>query len=131
TQRFATNAARVAARDALSTAIAQRLAGFPTHDWLQRFAAAGVPAGPVNDLAAVFAHPQIAARDLLVEQEHARWGGIPQIVNPLRRDAQPRLAERPPPALGQHSAEVLAELGLDAAQSAALFARGVVGGSAA
>ena len=128
---FATNAARVAGREVLNALIAARLSESDTRDWLACFAAVEVPAGPVNDLAAVFAHPQIAARDLLVEQEHARWGGVPQIVNPLRRDAQPRLAERPPPALGQHSAEVLAELGLDAAQSAALFARGVVGGSAA
>jgi crotonobetainyl-CoA:carnitine CoA-transferase CaiB-like acyl-CoA transferase len=128
--RFATNAARVAARDALSAAIAQRLAQQPSGDWLARFAEAGVPAGPVNDLAAVFAHPQVAARGLLAEQEHASWGVVPQIANPLRRDAQPQLAARPPPALGQHSAEVLAELGLDAAASATLFARGVVGGPA-
>ena len=128
--RFATNAARVAERETLSARIAARLSEAATQDWLARFAEAGVPAGPVNDLAAVFAHPQVAARGLRVEQEHARWGSVPQIANPLRLDAQPRLASRPPPALGQHSAEVLAELGLDAAQSAALFARGVVGGPA-
>ncbi|HSX60935.1 MAG TPA: CaiB/BaiF CoA-transferase family protein [Tahibacter sp.] len=125
--RFATNAGRVAARDALVAAIAARLAQHATQDWLRRFDEAGVPAGPVNDLAQVFAHSQVAARGLRAEQIHDRWGPLPQVANPLRRDAHPQLAPRPPPALGQHSDEVLAELGVDADARAALRARGVTG----
>lgn len=125
--RFATNAARVAAREALAARVAARLAEAPTAVWLARFEAAGVPAGPVNDLAAVFAHPQLDAHGLRVDQQHAHWGPLPQIANPLRREGQPRLALRPPPALGQHSAEVLAELGFDAPACDDLQARGIVG----
>lgn len=126
--RFSSNAARVAARDALSDAIGARLAVATTQEWLDRLAAAGVPAGPVNDLAAVFAHSQVHARGLHVEQPHPRWGSVPQIANPLRREAQPQLAALPPPALGEHSDTVLAELGFDAAACADLRARGVIGG---
>lgn len=127
--RFATNAARIAARDTLVAAIAVRLGEATTAQWLERFAAAGVPAGPVNDLAAVFAHAQVAARGLVVEQQHPRWGRVPQVANPLRRDARPQLATRPPPALGEHGAQVLAELGVGADEYAALVACGVVGRS--
>ncbi len=127
--RFSSNAGRVAARDALSSAIGARLTEATTQEWLDRLAAAGVPAGPVNDLAAVFAHSQVQARGLRVEQPHPHWGSVPQIANPLRRDAQPQFAALPPPALGQHSDTVLAELGFDAAARAELRARGVIGGS--
>jgi crotonobetainyl-CoA:carnitine CoA-transferase CaiB-like acyl-CoA transferase len=126
--RFATNAARVAARDALVALVADRLREATTSDWLTRFAAAGVPAGPVNDLAAVFSHAQVAARGLRVDQMHAQWGPVPQVANPLRRDGGPHCAPLPPPALGQHSRDVLAELGFDAAARAELRARGIVGG---
>lgn len=124
--QFATNASRVAAREALAALVAARLAEATTQHWLARFDAAGVPAGPVNDLAAVFAHAQVGAHGLRVDQHHPHWGTVPQIANPLRRDHQPRLAPRPPPALGQHSAEVLAELGVDARTCDDLQARGIV-----
>lgn len=126
--RFASNAARVAARDALAAAIGAQLRTASTQHWLARFAAAGVPAGPVNDLAGVFAHDQIAARGLQPVLDHPRWGAVPQIANPVRQAGAPQLAARAPPALGQHSAQVLAELGFDAAQRAQLRAAGVVGG---
>lgn len=129
--RFSSNAARVSARAVLSEAIGRCLAEATTQEWLDRFAAAGVPAGPVNDLAAVFAHSQVREHGLCVEQPHPRWGSVPQIANPLRREARPQLAALPPPALGQHSDTVLAELGFDAAARADLRARGVVGGSTA
>lgn len=124
--RFATNASRVAAREALAARVAARLAEATTQQWLARFEAAGVPAGPVNDLAAVFAHAQVAVHGLRVDQHHPHWGPVPQIANPLRREGRPQLAPRPPPALGQHSAEVLAELGFDAPACDDLQARGVV-----
>lgn len=126
--RFATNASRVAARDALTAIVAARLAEATTLHWLDRFDAAGVPAGPVNDLAAVFSHAQVEARGLRVDQPHPHWGTVPQVANPLRRDQRPQLASRPPPALGQHSGEVLSELGFDADACKDLRARGVVVG---
>jgi len=126
--RFSSNAGRVAARDDLSAAIGARLVEAATQEWLDRLAAAGVPAGPVNDLAAVFAHSQVQARGLRVDQQHPHWGSVPQIANPLRREASPHFAALPPPALGQHSDAVLAELGIDAAARADLRARGVIGG---
>ncbi|MBL8296988.1 MAG: CoA transferase [Rhodanobacteraceae bacterium] len=124
---FATNAARVAARDALSAVIAARLIQATTREWLDLFDTAGVPAGPVNDLAAVFSHTQVSARGLRVDQPHPYWGAVPQIANPLRREQRPQLATRPPPALGQHTDEVLAELGVSAQAREDLRLRGIVG----
>jgi crotonobetainyl-CoA:carnitine CoA-transferase CaiB-like acyl-CoA transferase len=125
--RFARNAGRVAAREELAAAITVLLATQGTAHWLARLSAAGVPAGPVNTLDQVFAHEQVRERGLSVQMPHAQWGSVPQIANPLRRDGHAQLAARPPPALGAQGDEVLAELGLDAAQCADLRARGVIG----
>ncbi|TDR46512.1 crotonobetainyl-CoA:carnitine CoA-transferase CaiB-like acyl-CoA transferase [Tahibacter aquaticus] len=126
--RFGSNAQRVANRVQLVSAMTPLLAARSTQDWLQQLGEAGVPAGPVNDLAAVFAHSQVEARGLAASLTHPLWGEVPQIANPLRRDGKPQLAPLAPPDLGEHGEAVLAELGLDAQQRADLVARGIVGG---
>ncbi len=109
--RFATNGSRVANRDALHALIAARLAAEPSTTWLARLAAAEVPAGPINDLAAAFASPQVAARGLLTEVEHPVLGLLRQVGPPFELHRTPATVRSAPPLLGEHTDEVLAELG--------------------
>jgi crotonobetainyl-CoA:carnitine CoA-transferase CaiB-like acyl-CoA transferase len=124
--RFATNGARVANRDALRPLVAERLAAAPTATWLARLAEADVPAGPINDLAAAFASPQVAARGLLVNVEHPVLGALRQVGPPFELHGTPATVRTAPPLLGEHSAEILAGLGLSPAEVAALRSDGVI-----
>ncbi|KLL12347.1 CaiB/BaiF CoA transferase family protein [Protofrankia coriariae] len=112
--RFRTVADRVRARDALTAAIEERLGTAPSEHWLERISAAGVPAGPVNDLAAALAHPVTRERALVRDAEPLgdalRTSGLRQLRLPIDTDGS--CAMREPPALGQHTAEVLAEVGM-------------------
>jgi crotonobetainyl-CoA:carnitine CoA-transferase CaiB-like acyl-CoA transferase len=124
--RFATNGARVANRDALRPLVAERLAAAPTATWLARLAEADVPAGPINDLAAAFASPQVAARGLLVNVEHPVLGALRQVGPPFELHGTPATVRTAPPLLGEHSAEILAELGFAGPEVAVMRADGVI-----
>ncbi|MFN3389675.1 MAG: CaiB/BaiF CoA transferase family protein [Allosphingosinicella sp.] len=95
-ERFGSNRARVAHRDALSDALSPAFALRSRDDLLATFAAAGVPAGPINNLAEVFADPQVAARGLRIER-----GGVPQVASPIVIDGRRQVAARGSPALGE------------------------------
>ncbi len=97
-----------------------------TREWLERMEAAGVPAGPVNDMAAVYADAQVQARDMVVELDHPTAGRIKHIGVPVKLSRTPGSVRCPAPTLGQHTDEVLAELGLTPAEIAALRADRVV-----
>jgi crotonobetainyl-CoA:carnitine CoA-transferase CaiB-like acyl-CoA transferase len=116
--RFASNAGRVAHRRELKRVLDERLARQPRAVWLERLAAAGVPAAPINSIPEVFADPRLRER-LLVEVD-----GVPQVRSPLRVDGRPARVERPPPALGRDTDEVLRALGLDDHDLARLRADG-------
>ncbi|MEU8396888.1 CoA transferase [Nonomuraea sp. NPDC048892] len=103
---YATNAARVAAREMLVPALNAALAGRTADEWFERLTAAGVPCGPINDLAAAFA----LAEDLGLEPA-VELGGVGQVANPLRMSATPPSYRLPPPALGQDDAWVREILG--------------------
>lgn len=88
----------------------------PAEEWLRMLAAVGVPCGPVNDVATGLADPQVAARELIVETDHPRFGTVRQITSPVRVGA-PRKTHRRAPRLDEDAWEVLhGLLGLDAAQ---------------
>jgi crotonobetainyl-CoA:carnitine CoA-transferase CaiB-like acyl-CoA transferase len=118
--RFATNAARVAHRVELKQALEERLGRQVRAVWLERLAAAGVPAAPINTIPEVFANPLVRER-LLVEA-----GGVPQVRSPVRVDGRPAGVHRPPPALGQDTEEVLRALGLGGQDLAHLRAAGAI-----
>jgi crotonobetainyl-CoA:carnitine CoA-transferase CaiB-like acyl-CoA transferase len=125
--RFATNALRVEHRAGLVEAMAPFLALFPTAHWLRAFEAAGVPCGPINDIAQVFAEPQAKARGLIVEQARADLADpVRTVASPMRLSATPVRYDAPAPALGEHTDEVLAELGLSAEEIAGLRERGAL-----
>jgi crotonobetainyl-CoA:carnitine CoA-transferase CaiB-like acyl-CoA transferase len=125
--RFATNAARVAARAELVPILAGLLAARPTAAWVSALEAADVPCGPINDLAQVFADPQVRHRGLRVELPRPGAPPLPVVASPIRLSRTPVSYAAPPPELGAHTAEVLGELlGVTDEELAALRARGVV-----
>jgi crotonobetainyl-CoA:carnitine CoA-transferase CaiB-like acyl-CoA transferase len=127
--RFATNTQRVAHRDTLVPMLAELTRTRTTREWIEALESAAVPCGPINDIAQVFADPQVVARGLRIGMPAETGAVVPGIASPLRLSAAPVHYHRPPPALGAHTREVLAELvGLDAARIDELRARGVVGG---
>jgi crotonobetainyl-CoA:carnitine CoA-transferase CaiB-like acyl-CoA transferase len=126
--RFATNAARVAHRDALIAELTALLQRRDRADWLAALAEAAVPAAPVNAIDEVFADPQTIARGLRFDLPHPLSGSVPQVANPLRFSATPIEYRRAPPLLGEHASEVLRErLHLDDDRIRALIAAGVIG----
>ncbi|MCK0196742.1 CoA transferase [Ancylobacter sp. 6x-1] len=126
--RFATNAARVAHREAVIPEVAAALKRQTTAEWLAMLDAAGIPAGPINTIAQAFAEPQALARGLALSLPHVLGGTAPGVRSPVRLSGSPPGEPLAPPTLGQHTAEVLGGLlGLDEAEQARLRAAGVVG----
>jgi formyl-CoA transferase len=128
--RFATNPARVANFDETVALVAEVMRTRTVDAWLEALRAAGVPCSPIHTLDQALAHPQVAARELLVTTDHPVLGEMTSLGMPVKFDGEPRRAHRPAPLLGQHSDEVLREAGLDDATIARLRAAGVVGGAA-
>ena len=125
--RFATNADRVRARDALVPALAALMRRRTRADWLAALEAAKVPCGPINDLADLFADPQVRAREMVVPVTHPLSDALQLVASPLRLSATPVSVRHPPPLLGEHTDEVLAEFGIDAAERERLRGLGVIG----
>jgi crotonobetainyl-CoA:carnitine CoA-transferase CaiB-like acyl-CoA transferase len=124
--RYATNAGRVVNRDALIATLRARFLERTTADWLARMDGAGVPSGPILDVVQAFASPQAVARGSRVPLAHPRLGAVDQVAIPFRLSETPAAIRTPPPMLGEHSREILGELGYDAAAIDGLVARGVV-----
>tara|TARA_R110000765_G_scaffold89973_5_gene171378 strand:+ start:1100 stop:2302 length:1203 start_codon:yes stop_codon:yes gene_type:complete len=107
--RFASNAQRVAHRAELIPLIRQATVFRTTAEWIIALERAGVPCGPINDLAQVFADEQIKARGVQITLPHALSGEVALVANPIRLSRTPVEYRTAPPLLGEHSAEVLAD----------------------
>ena len=120
--RFARNAERVRHRTTLVPLLAAVMKTRTRSEWLAALEVAKVPCGPINDLAEVFADPQVLARGMATEMAHPLAGSVRLVASPMRFSVTPVQYRRAPPLLGQHTAEVLHEMGLTAAEVEALRA---------
>jgi formyl-CoA transferase len=109
--RFATTADRMANRPALAAELESALAARDTAEWVEHLLAAGVPAGPIHDYAQAVDDPHTRAREMVVEMEHPEAGTVYGLGIPVKLSATPGSIRRPPPLLGEHTDEILAELG--------------------
>ncbi|SAH99505.1 acyl-CoA transferase [Bordetella ansorpii] len=126
-ERFATNGARMANRDALVAIMSDILRSRPTDDWMPDFERAGVPAGPVRTMAQVLADPQTQARQMVVEVDHPVAGTVQALGCPIKFSDGHGVTRRGAPLYGEHTRDVLSELGYAAEEIEALAGRNVVG----
>jgi crotonobetainyl-CoA:carnitine CoA-transferase CaiB-like acyl-CoA transferase len=124
--RFATNDARLANYDDFRARVERLLAGRTTAEWQERFERAQIAAGPVYEFDEVFADPQVQHLGLVAEVEQPGYGRARMLAFPVRASATPAAIRRPAPLLGEHTAEVLGEIGIAADEIARLAAAGAI-----
>lgn len=125
-ERFATNHARVISLPALSEIIREALLANDMKHWVALCDEAGVPCGPINSVKDVFEDEQIIERQMLRHIPHPVAGEVPQVVSPIRFREAMLTFDRPPPTLGQHTTDVLAELGIEPSKQQQLKDAGVI-----
>ncbi len=111
--RFATNADRLRHREALIPLLTERLRQRPAAEWLAQLEAAGIPNGVINTAEDALNNEQLIARGMIIEFEHPAAGHIRTLGNPMKLSHSPITYRRPAPVLGQHTSEILAELGYE------------------
>ncbi len=119
-ERFASNGARVAHRAEIVRLVSQAIRQKPAADWLARLEPAGVPAGPINAITQALSDVQAQHRRMV-----RAVAGVPLVGSPVRLDGERADSDLPPPRLGEHTAEILAALGLDRQEVERLRAAGV------
>jgi crotonobetainyl-CoA:carnitine CoA-transferase CaiB-like acyl-CoA transferase len=118
--RFARNAERVRHRATLVPMLGALMKTRTRGDWLSALEAATVPCGPINDLADVFADPQVQARQMTIRLPHPQADTVHLVANPMKFSATPVQYRQAPPLLGEHTSEVLKEFGVGEAELDAL-----------
>jgi crotonobetainyl-CoA:carnitine CoA-transferase CaiB-like acyl-CoA transferase len=125
-ETFASNALRMQNVVPLETTLQDTLSQQSTAHWLEVLESAGVPCGPINDMAEVFADPQVIARDMVVELEHPLAGTTRNIGIPIKLSETPGSVRTAAPTLGQHTDAILAEYDYAADDISGLRTRGVI-----
>jgi len=120
--RFATNEARVMHRSQIVALVSEAIRAKRAAEWLDQLEAAGIPAGPINSITQALAGVQAQHRQMV-----RTIAGIPLVGSPMRLDGERADSDLPPPALGEHTQEVLATLGLEAQNADRLRAAKVTG----
>jgi crotonobetainyl-CoA:carnitine CoA-transferase CaiB-like acyl-CoA transferase len=124
--RFKANRERMANLAALEAALAPVFRMRSSAEWLERLEAAGVPAGPVYDIADMHADPQVRAREMVVEVAHPSLGRVRTLGSPVKFSATPGEVRRGAPLYGEHSRAVLEEHGFNVSEIEELLASGAV-----
>jgi crotonobetainyl-CoA:carnitine CoA-transferase CaiB-like acyl-CoA transferase len=124
--RFGTNADRNENREELIPMLDDLFSTHPAEYWLEKLRDTGIPNGPINSIAETLAHPQHRARHFIVELDHPLIGPVKSMGNPVNLSANPVNYRLAPPTLGQHTQEVLVELGYDETAIASFRENGVV-----
>ncbi|SFM43210.1 CaiB/BaiF CoA transferase family protein [Thermodesulforhabdus norvegica] len=124
--RFATNPQRVVNRKELIPIIAGKMLEKTSEEWLRELEKNKIPCGPINTLDRVFSDPQVQARQMVVEVPHPTAGSIKLVASPMKFSDTPCTVDRYPPLLGEHTEEVLSELGYSAEEIARLRKKGVI-----
>jgi len=123
---YAIQSARMANRAQINAIVGGKLAANTAAYWVETLNRAGVPCGPVNSVAEVFEDPQILAQDMMIEVEHPNHGTVRMLGFPIKLSGMPCQVRRPAPGLGEHSTEVLTELGYTQADLEAWQRDGVI-----
>ncbi len=123
---YATNSVRVNNRGAMVSMLQEIFLSRPVAEWVKDLQAANVPCGPINDLADVFADPQVLARNMYLEMAHPTLGSIKQTGLPIKFSLTPGGLDRHPPLLGEHNQEILKSLGYSEADVQSLKAQSVI-----
>ena len=110
-ERFKTNAARVRNNAVLTPLLVEALAAQDRDHWVEACARAGVPCGPINTIPEALADPQVRHRGMRIDIAHSLAGTVPQIASPMRFKHAPLSHDRAPPLLGEHTEQILHELG--------------------
>jgi formyl-CoA transferase len=121
-ERFASNGARVANRTEMVRLVSETIRQKPAVQWLEQLEAAGIPAGPINSISQALADVQAQHRQMV-----RTLAGVPLVGSPVRLDGTRADSDLPPPALGQHTADVLTVLGLASEEIERLRAAAVIG----
>ena len=124
--RFASNGKRVENRAELTRLLAEVFKKRTKREWLELLEAAGVPNGPINDVAQVFEEPQVKARGVRLELPHGAGASLPMVTSPMRFSETPLEYRCAPPLLGEHTDEVLRALGKSDAEIAQLRVKKVI-----
>jgi crotonobetainyl-CoA:carnitine CoA-transferase CaiB-like acyl-CoA transferase len=125
--RFANNGKRVENRAEMTRLIQEIFRKKNTAEWLALLESAGVPNGPINDIAQVFEEPQVKARGVKILLDHAAAGKLPLVASPMRFSGTPLEYRLPPPLLGEHTDQILKEfLKLNETEIAKLRVDGIV-----
>jgi crotonobetainyl-CoA:carnitine CoA-transferase CaiB-like acyl-CoA transferase len=119
-ERFTRNAGRVQHRDEMNALLTKIFSEWSRPELLAALLKAGVPSGPINTIPEALADPQVAHRGMLIDLVHPTAGPLRQVANPMLFSAAPITYDRAPPGLGEHTSEILRELGLDAPEIEAL-----------
>lgn len=118
--RFSDNGSRVANRSAMVEAIAKIVGGQSAAEWLERLEAAGIPAGPINRISQALGDVQAQHRRMV-----RTIAGVPMVGSPVRLDGARADSDLPPPALGEHTAEILKGLGINDSEALELKEAGI------